>query len=253
MSLITYDLDAGLASVMLSNTPVNAMSLELLGELANLFERVSNDGTVQAVVLSGTGRVFCAGADTKIPTDVPTMTSYLRLVREGLNAVMDCRKPVVAAVNGHALGIGASLVACCDVIYMADTAMLGFPEVNLGIVGGARYAMRILPHSLMRRMFLSGERVPAAELFARGVIEAALPTDRLLPAACELGRAIASKSPGATKLAKETMNAVEFMTIRDGYRYEQDRIIDIAETADAKEARASYREKRSPVFKKVSE
>jgi enoyl-CoA hydratase/carnithine racemase len=108
--------------------------------------------------------------------------------------------------------------------------------------------MRLFGHSKLRRMMFTGMRVPAAELYRLGVIEAVTTLEDLMPAAMELAKTIASKSPVSTRMGKHTLNVIEDLSLRDGYRYEQDMTAQIAKTDDAKEAKLAFAEKRAPVF-----
>jgi len=108
--------------------------------------------------------------------------------------------------------------------------------------------MRLFGHSTMRRMLLTGYRIGGAELYRRGIVEACLPREALMPEATAMARLIASKAPLATKLAKHTANTIEDMSLRDGYRYEQDMTAMISMTEDAREAQRAFAEKRAPVF-----
>jgi enoyl-CoA hydratase/carnithine racemase len=156
---------------------------------------------------------------------------------------------VVVAINGAALGSGLAMVASADILLASEKATVGLPEIDVGLLGGGRHAMRLFSHSRLRRMMLTGYRVPAEELYRLGVIEACTTPEGLMPAAMEMARTIASKSPLSTRLAKHTLNTIEDMSLRDGYRYEQDMTAAIAKTEDAQEARLAFAEKRAPVFK----
>jgi enoyl-CoA hydratase/carnithine racemase len=207
---------------------------------------------VRAVVLTGAGKVFCAGADLKGraetikgPGDLP---AHSRRTRECFHAIRECAKPVVAAINGAALGSGLAMIASADILVASQKASVGLPEIDVGLMGGARHAMRLFSHSRLRRMALTGMRVDGAELYRLGIVEACTAPDDLLPTALEIARTIAAKSPVATRLCKHTMNVIEDLSLRDGYRYEQDMTAAIGKTEDAKEAQAAFREKRAPVF-----
>jgi enoyl-CoA hydratase/carnithine racemase len=156
---------------------------------------------------------------------------------------------VIAAVQGPALGAGLAIAASCDILYAGEAASVGLPEIDVGLLGGGRHSMRLFGHSRTRRMMLTGWRVPAQELYRLGIVEACLPTAELLPAVMEIARDIAGKSPQAIRLAKHTLNTIEDMSLRDGYRYEQDMTAAISTTEDALEARRAFAEKRPPVFK----
>lgn len=241
------------AVLRLANPPVNALSTVLMNELTLALDRISESDDIRAVVLTGEGKVFCAGADLKSrsetikgPGDLP---QHSRRTRECFHAIRECSKPVIGAINGAALGAGLAIVASCDVLVAARTAVVGLPEINVGLLGGGRHGMRLFSHSRLRRMMLTGLRVDGDELYRLGVVEASVPVEELLDRALELAQEIASKSPLSTVLAKQTLNAIEDMSLRDGYRYEQDMTAAIAKTDDAKEARMAFLEKRAPVFR----
>jgi len=246
-------MEGQVAVLSLNNPPVNALSKTMSEELTLALDRISETPEILAVVLTGEGKVFCAGADLKGraavikgPGDLP---QHSRRTRECFHAIRECTKPVIAAINGAALGAGLAIVASCDILYASEKATVGLPEIDVGLLGGGRHAMRLFGHSRLRRMMLTGYRVPAAELYRLGIIEAALPTEELLPAAIEVAQTIASKSPLSLLLAKQTLNVIEELSLRDGYRYEQDMTAAIAKTEDAKEAQRAFAEKRAPVFK----
>ncbi len=115
-------------------------------------------------------------------------------------------------------------------------------------MGGASHGMRLFGHSRLRRMVLTGYRVPAQELYRLGIVEACVPVEDLMNTALELANQIASKSPIASVMAKQALNAIENMSLRDGYRYEQDLTAAISKTEDAQEAKRAFLEKRVPVF-----
>ena len=125
---------------------------------------------------------------------------------------------------------------------------MGLPEVDVGLLGGCRHAMRLFSHSRLRRMALTGYRVGGEELYRLGIVEECTTPEELLPAALALAATIAAKSPVSTRMGKHTMNVIEDMSLRDGYRYEQDMTAAIGLTEDAKEAQAAFREKRAPAF-----
>lgn len=239
------------ALVTLDNPPVNAASMDMLQELTDVFDAFNDRDDVRVAVLTGAGKCFSAGADLKSRPDLTVPGARWnrnRIVREVAYAIADCAKPVIAAVNGPALGAGLGLVASCDIIVASRNAVFGLPEIDVGLMGGGKHAARIFPHSLVRRMMLTGYRVPADEMYRRGIIEASLPADELLPYAMEMAASIASKSPLATRYSKDSMRTIENMTLRDGYIYEQGNTARLSTSHDAKEAVAAFVEKRPPVF-----
>ncbi len=172
-----------------------------------------------------------------------------RLTRETGNAIRECAKPVIAAVNGVALGAGMGLVAACDILYASEEATFGMPEINVGLAGGASMLRTLFGRSTVRRMFFTGQRLSAHDLLRRNVLEDVLPADQLLPVTMALAREIASKAPLAIMYAKRATNMVEVMPQRDAYRFEQEFTMALSRTEDAREARMAFLEKRQPQFK----
>jgi enoyl-CoA hydratase len=156
---------------------------------------------------------------------------------------------VIAAANGPALGAGLALILSCDIILASENAFFAMPEIDVGLAGGASFITQHLGRSFARSMYFTGRRIPAAEFYRRGVIEACLPRDQLLPAALDLAREIASKSPVAMREAKRAFNTVEEMPRRDAYRFEQSVTVALSHTEDAREAQQAFAEKRKPIFR----
>ncbi len=249
--LIKVAVAEGIAVVTMDAPPVNAQNAEFNIEMAAVFDALSDRSDVRAVVLTGAGKVFSAGADLKARPDrsIPgARWQHNRRTRESYHAVRECKKPVIAALNGPALGAGLAVAASCDIPVAAEEASLGLPEIGVGLLGGGKHAQRLFPHSRLRRMMLTGMRVSGAELFRLGVVEACVPRERLMEEAMAIAREIAAKSPAAVRLAKRTLNAIEDMTLRDGYRYEQDMTAELGDHPDSKEAQAAFRDKRPPRF-----
>ena len=175
------------ALVTLDRPPVNALGREIREAMLRVFDRLEGDAEVRAIVLTAKGHIFCAGADIKEKQALAGAEGdYVRanrLTRDVFFALVDSSKPVIAAVNGAALGAGFVLAACADMIVAADTAVFGMPEIDVGQGGGASVLQRILPPSKVRRMMLTGEHVPAGELYRLGAVEACLPMAELVPAA----------------------------------------------------------------------
>ena len=241
------------ATLTMDAPPVNALTRALNDELTLALDRISEMDEVRAVILTGEGKVFCAGADLKGRAEMikgpGDLLAHSRRTRECFHAIRECAKPVVVAVNGAALGSGLAMVASADIIVVSDRAALGLPEVDVGLLGGCRHAMRLFSHSRLRRMALTGLRVSGEELYRLGIAEQCTSPEQLMPAAMEIAATIASKSPVSTRMGKHTLNVIEDMSLRDGYRYEQDMTAIIGKTEDAKEAQLAFKEKRAPRFK----
>lgn len=241
-----------IATVTIDRPPVNAVNAQLLDEMMLVFDTLSDRTDVRVAILTGAGRTFCAGADIKeragrerAPGDI---WQHSRRAREAFHALVECKVPVIAAINGAALGAGLAMVASCDMLLASENAVLGLPEINVGLLGGGRHAMRLFSHSKARRLMFTGQRLTGAQLYAMGIVEECVPADKLMETARALAAEIASKSPVAMRLAKHAMNSVEFMTLRDGYRFEQGMTAELSQYEDSKEAMRAFVEKRPPVF-----
>lgn len=251
MERFTLAVTEHVATVTMVRAPVNAQDTRFREELTALFDELHDRDDVRAVVLTGTGKAFSAGADLNDrPADRPgAYPRHNRMVREGFYAVVECDKPVIAAINGPAIGAGFALALSCDILLAAEEAWVAMTEVDVGLAGGVRHILQVFGRSDARLMFYTARRVPAAELLRLGVVSGVYPADRLLAEAQGIARTIAAKSPAAVRAAKRSFNLVEGMTLRDGYRYEQSQTVELSATEDSKEARAAFREKRKPVFK----
>src|SRR5216683_7030727 len=166
------DVDDGIATVTFDRPPVNAQNRRTREELVQIFDTLSDREDVRVVILTAAGDVFSAGADIKErvdlvrePGDYPR---HNRLVREFFNSVTDCAKPVIAAVNGPAIGAGFILMLSCDIMLASDNAYFAMPEINVGLAGGARFLMEHVARSRVRAMYFTGRRMSAAELYRLG-------------------------------------------------------------------------------------
>lgn len=252
LKLLRIEIADHIAVVTMDNPPVNAQHLQFQNEIAACFDRLSDQPEVRVIVLTGAGKTFSAGADIKARASISTAPGVarerLRSARESYHSIMECKKPVIAAINGAAIGAGLTIAASCDILIASETATLALAEIDVGLMGGGRHAMRLFGHSRTRRMAFTGLRVTGAELYRLGVVEACVAPDQLMPSAMEIARQIASKSPLSAQLFKQSLNTIEEMSLRDGYRYEQDMTIQISATEDSKEAMRAFVEKRAPVF-----
>ncbi|MDP9964610.1 short chain enoyl-CoA hydratase [Variovorax beijingensis] len=248
---IELEVSEYIAVVRLDKPPVNALDRATRRRLIEIFDEVSERADVRVAILTGTGKFFCSGADLKDRPDAEKAGDFLdhnRWTRETGNAIRECAKPVIAAVNGPALGAGFGLMAACDIFLASEDATFAMPEINVGLAGGVSMLRTLFGRSFTRRMFFTGMKVPAAELYRRGVLDEVVPGDRLMPLAMEIAQEIASKAPLAVAYAKQAANMMDLMPQRDGYRFEQNITMALAKTEDAQEARKAFLEKRKPVY-----
>jgi enoyl-CoA hydratase len=253
LKFFRLDIADGIATVTFDRPPVNAQNQQSRDELIAIFDTLGDRDDVRVAILTGAGDTFSAGADIKERVDlVRGPGDYARsnrVTREFFYAPADCAKPVIAAINGGAVGAGVALAIHCDIMLASENAFFAMTEINVGLAGGGRFLMEHFSRSRARYMYFTGRRIPAAELYRLGVIEACLPRAQLMDAALEIAREIAAKSPLAVKRAKRMLNTVEEMPVRDAYRYEQTVTVELSHSEDAKEAQRAFLEKRKPVFK----
>jgi enoyl-CoA hydratase len=252
MSEIVVEKSGKVVSVILDRPPVNALTIALYLRVAEVFEEIGGWSDVNCAVLAARGaKAFCAGLDLKefLAARVEDDPTRAAIVRRMFYSVRHCAIPVIAAVNGPALGAGCVLSSVCDIRLASENATFGLPEINVGRCGGTAHMARHVPQGLLRRMFFTGQPINAQEAHRVGFVDQVLPPERLLPAANELAAVIASKAPLGLRLGKEALNRVEFMAVDDGYALEQEYSTKLLHTEDAREATRAVVEKRPPVFK----
>ena len=241
------------ATITMQRAPVNAQNRQFREEITALFDELHDRTDVRSIVLTGAGKTFSAGADLKERpgmADTPGVyPRHNRIVRNSFSAIMECDKPVIAAINGPAIGAGCVLALCCDILLASETAFMSMTEVDVGLAGGVRHVRRFFGESDARLMILTARRITGPELLRMNVISACTPPDELLPAAQRIAHEIATKSPLAIRAAKRSFLITEEMPLHDGYRYEQSQTVALAATEDTKEAQRAFAEKRKPVFK----
>jgi len=251
MSAINIDIQSKIAIVTLDVPPVNVLKLSLYHEITEIFSGLSQNADVNCVIFTAAGsRAFCAGLDLNefLAATVEDDPQRALIVRGCFKAVRTCAVPVIAAVNGPALGAGAVLAAVCDIRIASEKATFGMPEINVGRCGGGSHIGRLVSPGMLRLMYFTGEPISAWEAFRIGLVEQVVTPKRLLPAARDLAEVIAAKSPIGLRMAKQALNEVEFMPVEAGYELEQSYSTKLMATEDAREATRAILEKRAPVF-----
>ena len=239
--------------ITIDRPPVNAMSLAAHRELLAALRSVDDDSDIRCIVLTGAGnRSFVAGGDVGElgALDPASALKRTRVIRQVFDAIRRNPVPVIAAVNGYALGSGLVMVSQCDIVIAAETATFGLPEINVGVMGGTKHLARIVPEKVMRWMALTGKRVDAAYLERLGAVQKVVAKDKVLEAALEAADDICSKSPTGVRLMKEVINLTEPMDLDNGYHVETYATAIISTHPDSKEAARAFKEKRTAVYSK---
>jgi enoyl-CoA hydratase len=232
---------------------LNALSTRLIQELAQALDRFEEDETIGAIVLTGNERAFAAGADIKEMKDKTFIEAYLGdFITKDWERTAQCRKPVIAAVAGFALGGGCELAMMCDFILAAENAVFGQPEITIGIIpgaGGTQRLTRLVGKSKAMEMMLTGRRMDAAEAERSGLVSRIVKLEDLVEEAVKVAEKIASFSRPSVYLAKEAVNRAYETSLSEGIRFER-RVFHAAfATEDQKEGMGAFAEKRSPNFK----
>ena len=234
---------------------LNAVDEQMHGELACLFADISNDAGSDIIVLTGAGRAFSAGGDIdwmQKMIDIPN--SFEKTAREAkqiINSLLDCQKPIIAKINGHATGLGATIALFCDVIFASETAKIGDPHVSIGLVagdGGAVIWPQLIGYARAKEYLLTGDLIPASEAARIGLINHAVPVNDLDAKVQEFADRLAA---GATKSISWTKVSVNIglkqlvqSVMETSLAYEAMS----SRTADHQEAINAFRDKRAAQF-----
>ena len=232
---------------------LNALSPELLQELADALRSLEQDVAVGAIVITGSERAFAAGADIKVMKDYDYMDVYLGNYLTGDAEQADhCRKPVIAAVAGYALGGGCELAMMCDFILAADNARFGQPEIKIGTMpglGGTQRLTRAVGKAKAMEMCLTGRMMDAEEAERAGLVSRIVPVADLVDEAVKIAETIGKMSRPATYMTKEAVDRAYETTLAEGVRFERRLFHSSFALEDRKEGMAAFLEKRRPSFK----
>jgi len=232
---------------------LNALSATLIRELGQALDAFEADDAVGAVVVTGSEKAFAAGADIKEMAGRSYMDVYLSdFITRGWERITSCRKPVVAAVAGFALGGGCEIAMMCDTIIAAETAKFGQPEINLGVIpgaGGTQRLARFVGKAKAMDMVLTGRMMDAAEAERSGLVSRVVPAGKLVEEAIKIATRIAELSRPAVLMAKEAVNRAFETTLSEGVHFERRLFHSLFATEDQKEGMAAFIEKRKPGFK----
>ncbi len=231
---------------------LNALNWQMVGELADALEAMDADDAIRCVILTGAGdRAFAAGADIKEMAGQTPVTMMIGGFDQW-DRIRRIHTPLIAAVNGYALGGGCELAMHCDIIIAGDTAKFGQPEINLGIMpgaGGTQRLARSLGKFVAMEMVLTGRDFTAQELHQLGLVNRVVPAADLMTEARAVAATIAAKSPIAVRLAKEAVLAAFEMPQEQGLMYEKRLFATLFATEDQREGMAAFVEKRKADFK----
>lgn len=232
---------------------LNALSTALMIELGEALAAFERDDGIGAMLITGNERAFAAGADIGEMKDKTHMDVYKEnFITEHWEEVLRCRKPVIAAVGGYALGGGCELAMMCDFIIAAESAQFGQPEINLGIIpgaGGTQRLIRAVGKSKAMELCLSGRMMDAAEAERAGLVARVVASDALLDEALKTAQDVAAKSLPAVMICKESINRAFESGLSEGLLFERRQFHSLFASEDQKEGMAAFMEKRKPGWK----
>jgi enoyl-CoA hydratase len=237
----------GVAECVLDHPPVNALPAAGWFQLAKTMRALGDEAAVRAVILRAEGPGFSAGVDIKelqASEDFAAVVGVNRGCAAAFAAVYECPVPVIAAVHGFCLGGGVGLVGNADIIVASEEATFGLPEVDRGALGAATHLARLVPQHRMRAMMYTAATATAAELHCYGSVLRVVTRDQLRDAALEVARRIAAKDPAVIRAAKESLNGIDPVDVRRGYRYEQGYTFELNLSGVASRVRNSFGRER---------
>ncbi len=244
----------GRVVVVTLNRPAarNALNTEIMRAMGEELGPLDRDPGVGCFVIRGSDKAFAAGADIKEMAEKSFSAMYNDDFFAGWERFASLRTPKIAAVSGYALGGGCELAMMCDMIFAADTAMFGQPEIKLGVIpgmGGSQRLTKLVGKSKAMDLILTGRMMDAAEAERGGLVARVVPADRLMEETMQAAQTIAGYGKAATTAAREAVDRALELGLREGIQFERRLFHALFATADQKEGMAAFIEKRSPNFK----
>ncbi|SFB05612.1 short chain enoyl-CoA hydratase [Poseidonocella pacifica] len=251
---ITVEVEEHIATITLNRPDaMNALNLQLLGELCTALEEADASDKVRCVVLTGSEKAFAAGADVKEMAEQSFVDAFLSDIFGGeAERFRNIRKPIIAAVSGYTLGGGCELAMMCDIVIAADTAKFGQPEINLGIIpglGGTQRLTRTVGKSKAMDLCLTGRFMDAEEAERSGLVSRVVPARKLREEVRSIAEKISEKSIPSLLAAKESINRSFETTLAEGMRHERRLFQSLFATEDQSEGMAAFLAKREPQFR----
>lgn len=255
MDYLKWSKDEAIATITISRPPANALSQGLLKELSDVLDEIEPDREIRVIVIHGEGRFFSAGADIKEFTTVDSSAGFANLGTTGqnlFNRMEKFPKPIIAAIHGAALGGGLELAMACHIRLVSETAKLGLPELQLGLIPGFAGTQRLPKYIGTARaaeMMFTSEPITGAQAAQYGLANHAYPEEDVLDQAYKLARKIAKKSPVSVQAVIQLLNYSKTHEFYEGMKREAELFGEVFTSRDAKEGIKAFIEKREPQFK----
>lgn len=251
-SVLEVTHDGGVAAIRINRPPANAVNPALIREFLTVLPPLAADRDVRCIVITGTGRFFIAGADIAVMRDLSAANqAEMRRWIDVQRLLELAPKPVIAAMNGHALGGGAELSLACDLRILSSNASFGFPEMTLGLfpgAGGSQRLPRLVGPHLARRIMIEGERLSPRDAFQLGLVDLVADESEFAEVVTAQARRLAAKPTAAIGLLKRVIDEGFGLPIEEALRREEKGVQELTGTADAAEGLQAFLDKRPPVF-----
>jgi len=251
--IVTPEYQKHIALIQLNRPKeLNALNLELMGEIRDALKELDQNETVRAIIITGNERAFAAGADIKQMAGKGTIDMWKTDQFSTWDQINKTRKPIIAAVSGFALGGGCELAMSCDMIVASETAQFGQPEIKIGVMpgaGGTQRLTRAIGKVRAMEMVLTGNFISGEEAKSYGLVNKVVPVELYLEEAVKLAKSIASMSPIATQMAKESVKRSFETHLEEGLHFERKNFYMLFAAEDQKEGMNAFVEKRKPDFK----
>lgn len=253
---IIFKIEEQIATITFNRPEVlNALNEASLKEFSHAIDNVAEDGDIRVLILTGAGdKSFVAGADIRefLTFNALKAKLFSEMGHDIVNKLQEMSLPVIAAVNGFALGGGCEVVLACDFIYASENAMFGLPEINLGIIpgfGGTQRLPRLIGKNRAKEMIFTGKMIPAAEAQAMGLVNKVCAQDQLMDEVLNVAKIIVAKGKVSLRAAKQAINTGMDVDLKTGCRIEIDAFAICLASLDAKEGTQAFLEKREADFK----
>lgn len=233
---------------------LNALNVDTLNEIIRGINELEIDKSVDVIIITGAGdKAFIAGADIAAMKEMgkSDAENFVHIGHHTMKSLRECEKPVIAMVNGYALGGGTEMVLACDFVYASENAKFGLPEVSLGIFpgfGGTQRLPRHIGEQRAKELIFSGKTITAQEAYDWGIVNKVVPQERLLEETLSIAGAICKKGQVAVRLAKRAINKGLCQTLSHAMETERDIFVECFNTNDRKEGMTAFLEKRKPSF-----
>lgn len=249
---VLTEIDTGVGIITLNRPEaLNALSEQLMHDVVAALTEFENDNKIGCVLLTGNEKAFAAGADIKEMVNKTHLEAASEQFLGDWDRLAQCRKPIIAAVSGYALGGGCEIAMMCDFILASDTAQFGQPEVKIGTMpglGGTQRLTQAVGKAKAMEMCLTGRMMNAEEAEQAGLVSRVVPVNDLMSEALSVAKTIAAQSTPAASLIKDCINAGQNMPVKEGVAMERRAFYSLFGTHDQQEGMAAFVEKRKPKF-----